>query len=77
MMGIKAWCFRTIQNAVSYTSIIPAHKGKGKVGNAGIKPDGPRMQALTHHYEFLLNLGEVRATRVVATLVDRVLGHPN
>ena len=77
VMGIRAWRFRTIQNAVSYTSILPAHKGKGKVGNAGIKPDDPQMQALTHHYEYLLNLEEVRATWVVATLVDGVLGHAN
>ena len=31
----------------------------------------------TLHYEYLLNLGEVRATRVVATLVDGVQGHAN
>ena len=56
---------------------MPAHKGKGKVSNNGIKCDDLWMQALTHHYEYLLNLGEVRAMRVVATLVDRVQGHAN
>jgi hypothetical protein len=29
------------------------------------------------HFEYLKNLGEVRATRVVATLVDGVQGHAN
>ena len=61
VMGIRAWRFRTIRRAVRYTSIMPAHKGKGKVSNNGIKCDDPRMQALTHHYECLLHLGEVRA----------------
>ena len=75
VMGIRAWRFRTIRRAVRCTSIMPAHKGKGKVSNNGIKCDDLRMQALTHHYEYLLNLGEVRATRVVATLVDGVQGH--
>ena len=77
VMGIRAWHFRTIRRAVRYTSIMPAHKGKGKVSNNGIKCDDLWMQALTHHYEYLLNLGEVRATRVVATLVDGVQGHAN
>jgi len=72
VIGIGEWRFWAIQRAVSYTSIMPAHKGKGMVDNAGIKHDDPWMQALTHHYEYLLNLGEVRATRVVATLVDGV-----
>ena len=35
------------------------------------------MQESTHHYEYLLDLGEVRATQVVATLVDGVQGHTN
>ena len=77
VMGIRAWHFRTIRRAVRYTSIMPAHKGKGKVSNNGIKCDGLWMQALTHHYQYLLNLGEVRATRVVAMLVDEVQGHAN
>ena len=72
VIGIGEWRFWAIQRAVSYTSIMPAHKGKGMVDNAGIERDDPWMQALTHHYEYLLNLGEVRATRVVATLVDGV-----
>ena len=75
VMGIRACRFRTFRRAVRCTSIMPAHKGKGKVSNNGIKCDDLRMQALTHHYEYLLNLGEVRATRVVATLVDGVQGH--
>jgi hypothetical protein len=30
-----------------------------------------------HHFEYLSNLGKVRATRVIATLVDGVQGHAN
>jgi hypothetical protein len=75
VLGIRAWRFRTIRRAVRCTSIMPAHKGKGKVSNNGIECDDLRMQKSTHHYEYLLNLGELRATRVVATLVDEVRGH--
>jgi hypothetical protein len=39
VLGIGRSCFKAIQRAVSYTSIMPAHKGKGKEGNARIKHD--------------------------------------
>jgi hypothetical protein len=32
---------------------------------------------LKAHFEYMLNLGEVRATRVAATLVDGVVGRSN
>ncbi len=76
VMGIRAWHFWTIQRAVRCTSIMPAHKGKGKVGNNGIKCDDLWMQALTHHYEYLLNIGEVRATHVVQCWLTEFRGTP-
>ncbi len=42
-----------------------------------MKADDPRAAPLQHHMEYLLELGEVHATRVVATLVDGVQGHAN
>jgi len=39
VMGIKKCRFGTIRRAVRCTSIMPAHKGKGKVSNNGIKCD--------------------------------------
>ncbi len=49
---------------------------RGQLSDEG-NDDDLRMQALTHYNEYLLNLGEVRAMRVVATLVDGVQGHAN
>jgi hypothetical protein len=42
-----------------------------------MKADDPCAAPLQHHMEYLLELGEVRATHVVATLVDGVQGHEN
>ena len=64
VMGIRAWHFRTIRRAVRYTSSMPAHKGKRKVSNNGIKCDDLRMKALTHHYEYLPPI-EMRAQSIV------------
>jgi hypothetical protein len=36
-----------------------------------------RLAPLNSHYEYLLQLGEVRATKVISTLVDGVVGHAN
>jgi hypothetical protein len=42
-----------------------------------MKADDPRLAPLLAHLDLLLNLGDVRATRVVSTLVDGVQGHTN
>ena len=52
-------------------------KNHGKRSHAAMKENDPRSEPLKHHLEYLLNLGEVRATRVVATLVDGVRGQTN
>jgi hypothetical protein len=42
-----------------------------------MKADDPRLALLHAHLDLLLNLGEVCATHVVATLVDGLQGHSN
>ena len=42
-----------------------------------MKVDDPRLAPLLMHLDYLLNLGEVCATRVVTTLVDGIQGHAN
>ena len=42
-----------------------------------IRRNDARLAPLKAHFEYMMNLGEVRATRVVATLVDGVAGHSN
>ena len=41
------------------------------------KNNDPRVAPLKFHLDYLLSLGEVCATRVVATLVDGIQGHAN
>jgi len=59
------------------TAIMPRHYRR--MSNAVMKADDPRLAPLKYHLDYLLELGEVRATRVVATLSDDggVQGHAN
>jgi hypothetical protein len=59
------------------TGVMPLHKLAGRKSNNAIADDDERGKTLTEHFEYLLELGEVRATRVIATLVDGVQGHAN
>ena len=79
VMGIGYRRMKTIRNAATFTTIMPFSGNHGKPSHAEMKADDPRAAPLKHHMEYLLNLGEVRATRVVATLVDGVQqgGHEN
>ena len=53
--------------------IMPVHKLKGKKSYNSLKDDEQRATDLKEHFlEYLLQLGEVRATRVIATLVPYV-----
>ncbi len=49
---------------------MPAHKSIGKKNHNAIKKNDKKYEPLMRHLEYLKNLGEVRATQVVATLVD-------
>jgi hypothetical protein len=42
-----------------------------------VSADDERGKALKEHFDYLLQLGEVRATRVIATMVDGEQGHTN
>jgi hypothetical protein len=56
---------------------MPAHKSIGKKNYNAIKKNNQKYEPLLRHFEYLKNLGEVRATKVVATLVDGMQGHAN
>jgi hypothetical protein len=56
---------------------MPANKSIGKKNYNAIKKNDRKYEPLMRHFEYLKNLGEVRATRVVATLVDGMQGHAN
>ncbi len=69
--------YRSIRNALKFTSVIPAHKSIGKKNYNAIQKNNRKYEPLMRHFEYLKNLGEVQATQVVATLVDGMQGHAN
>ncbi len=69
--------YRSIWNALKFTSVMPAHKSIGKKNYNTIKKNDRKYEPLLRHFEYLKNLGEVQATQVVATLVDGMQGHAN
>ena len=51
--------------------VMPMHKAKGKMNYNSSLNDDRKMGPLMRHLEYLMELGdEVRATRVVTTLVE-------
>ena len=65
------------QVSKSSTAIMP--RCYNRMSNVTMKVDDPRSAPLKYHLDYLLELGKVRATRVVATLSDDggVQGHAN
>jgi hypothetical protein len=59
--------YGSICNASKFTSVMLTHKSIGKKNNNAIKQNDQKYELLMRHFEYLKNLGEVRATRVVAT----------
>ncbi len=57
--------------------MFPDHKSIGNKNYNNVKKNDRKYPPLLHHFEYLKNLGEVQATRVVATLVDGMGGHAN
>jgi len=72
-IGKKRW--EKVASASKLSGVLPRHKSTGKPSPRAI--DDERAAVLKEHFEYLLELGEVRATRVVATLVDGEHGHTN
>ena len=56
--------------------MIPCHASVGAKGHL-TKDDAQLQELLNDHFNYLLQLGEVRATWTVATLVDGAAGHNN
>ena len=59
-----------IMNAAKFSAVLPQHKRIGTMAPHAIPNNERKYEPLVNHFEYLKNLGEVRATRVVATLVD-------
>jgi hypothetical protein len=77
VMSVGDTRMRTIRQAAQFGSIPPRHQGKDRVAHNAITKNDPRFKSLKEHFDIMMNLGEVRATRVVATMVDGVAGRAN
>ncbi len=63
---------------VSWNSaIFPLHKAVEKTDYNSVENDTRKLEPLVSHFEYHKNLGEVRATRVVSTFIDGMVGHNN
>jgi hypothetical protein len=69
--------YQSIQMASTFMAVLPTHKAVGKTSANALKLNESKYEPLMMHFEYLSNLGEVRAMRVVATLVDGMVGHAN
>ena len=76
VMGLGKYQWRMIGQVSKSTAIMPQRYSR--MSNAAMKAGDPRSAPLKHHLDYLLELVEVQATRVVATLSDgSVQGHAN
>jgi hypothetical protein len=62
---------------LKFTSVMLAQKSIGKKNYNAIEKNVQKYEPLMRHFDYLKNLGEVRATQVIATLVDGMQGHAN
>ena len=69
--------FTRIRKSSRNTSVLPLHKSTGKTSYNAIVNDPERLEPLRNHFEYLKQLGEVRATRVITTLVDGMIQQRN
>jgi len=67
----------SIRSAAMSSAVLPDRKSTGKKNYNAVEKNERKYQPLLHHFEYLQNLGEVRGTQVVATLVDGMCGHAN
>ena len=76
MMSIGYNQMHSIQMAAKTTGIIPCHASVGAKGHS-TKNNALLLESLNGHFNYLLQLGEMRVTRAVVTLVNGAVGHNN
>jgi len=77
LLTFGEWRHVSIRSAAMSSAVSPDRKSIGKKNYNAVEKNKRKYQPLLHHFEYLKNLGEVRATRVVATLVDGMGGRAN
>ena len=73
--GKRRW--GSIRKALLVTGVMPMHKAVSKMNYNFIVTNERKHEPLMRHFQYLLELGEVRATRTVTTLVDGMAGRAN
>ena len=68
VMDMSLGRMKPIMKAYNTTGVVKAHGNTGK--STEMKDDDPRMAPLIEHYDELLELGEVRATKLITSLVE-------
>ena len=68
VMGLGKYRWRMIGQVSKSTAIMP--RRYSRMSNAAMKADDPQSTLLKYHLDYLLELGEIRATRVVATALS-------
>ncbi len=56
---------------------FPSSQEYGEDNYNAIEKDPRKLEPLVRHFDYLQNLGEVRATRFVSTFVDDMITHYN
>lgn len=78
VMHIGEGRLKSVRNASRATGVVPVHRSMGKSSPKALSADDQRRKALKVNFNYLLQFGEVRATRVIATMVDgSTQGHTN
>ncbi len=77
ILGYRKKNFQRMSREAMCLSVLPPHKTTGKVNYNAIENEPKKVEPLVRHFKILQNLGEVRATRVVAIFVDSTINHAN
>ena len=64
--GTKRW--QSIRMVTTTTGVLPVHKATGKQAPNSMTQH--KIEPMMRHLQYLTNLGEVRATRVVSSMVE-------
>ena len=67
----------SIRRAAMSSAVLPQHNSVGKKNYNNVEKNERKYQPVLRHFEYLKNLGEVRATRAVVTMVEGMGGHTN
>ncbi len=69
--------YQQIWSVLLNLAIFPLHKAVGKTNYNAIENDTRKYEPLVRHFDYLMNLGEVQATRLISTFINGMVSHEN